>query len=92
MIMEIWIQIFAAVFEAVLIYYWVRAFSKDKINKWCWIVLEVTLLSGWILISLIFVKNPLLLISFTAVGCLIMFRIYHVSWKTNLVATLVFVR
>lgn len=90
MIMEIWIQIFAAVFEAVLIYYWVRAFSKDKINKWCWIVLEVTLLSGWILISLIFVKNPLLLISFTAVGCLIMFRIYHVLWKTNLVATLVF--
>ena len=75
MIMEIWIQIFAAVFEAVLIYYWVRAFSKDKESKRRWSVLELTLLSGWILISLVFVKNPLLLISFTAVGCLIMFRL-----------------
>lgn len=90
MIMEIWIQIFAAVFEAVLIYYWVRAFSKDKKNKWCWIVLEVTLLSGWILISLVFVKNPLLLISFTALGCLLLFFIYHVPVKISLVATLVF--
>lgn len=90
MMREIWVQLFAAVFEAVLIYYWVRAFSKDKKSKRRWIVLEVILLSGWILTSLVFVKNPLLLISFTAVGCLIMFWIYHVSWKINLVATLVF--
>lgn len=87
---EIWVQIFAAVFEAVLIYYWVRAFSKDKKSKRRWIVLEVTLLSGWILISLVFVKNPLLLISFTAVACLLMFRVYHVPVKISLVATLVF--
>lgn len=87
---EIWVQIFAAVFEAVLIYYWVRAFSKDKKSKRRWIVLEVTLLSGWILISLVFVKNPLLLISFTAVACLLMFRVYHAPVKISLVATLVF--
>ncbi len=30
---EIWVQAFAAVFEAVLIYYWVRAFSKTKRTK-----------------------------------------------------------
>lgn len=87
---EIWVQIFAAVFEAVLIYYWVRAFSKDKKSKRRWIVLEVTLLSRWILISLVFVTNPLLLISFTAAACLVMFRAYRVPWKVNFVATLVF--
>ena len=87
---ELWVQIFAAVFEAVLIYYWVRAFSKDKKSKRRWIVLEVTLLSRWILISLVFVTNPLLLISFTAAACLVMFRAYRVPWKVNLVATLVF--
>ncbi|ALU15633.1 hypothetical protein ACH52_2881 [Eubacterium limosum] len=42
---EIWVQIFAAVFEAVLIYYWVRAFSREKKIKRRWIVLEVTLVS-----------------------------------------------
>lgn len=87
---EIWVQIFAAVFEAVLIYYWVRAFSREKKIKRRWIVLEVTLVSLWILISLVFVKNPLLLISFTAAACLLMFRVYHVPVKISLVATLVF--
>lgn len=87
---EMWVQVFAAVFEAVLIYYWVRAFSKDKKSKRLWSVLEVFLTSAWILISLIFVKNPLLLISFTAVACLLMFFIYHVPIKINLVATLIF--
>lgn len=87
---EIWVQIFAAVFEAVLIYYWVRAFSREKKIKRRWIVLEVTLVSLWILISLVFVKNPLLLISFTAAACLLMFFIYRVPVKISLVATLVF--
>ena len=87
---EIWVQIFAAVFEAVLIYYWVRAFSREKKIKRRWIVLEVTLVSLWVLISLVFVKNPLLLISFTAAACLLMFRVYHVPVKISLVATLVF--
>ncbi|WP_195269236.1 sensor histidine kinase [Eubacterium sp. 1001713B170207_170306_E7] len=87
---EIWVQIFAAVFEAVLIYYWVRAFSREKKIKRRWIVLEVTLVSLWILISLVFVKNPLLLISFTAAACILMFFIYRVPVKISLVATLVF--
>lgn len=87
---EIWVQIFAAVFEAVLIYYWVRAFSREKKIKRRWIVLEVTLVSLWVLISLVFVKNPLLLISFTAAACLLMFFIYRVPVKISLVATLVF--
>ncbi len=87
---EIWVQIFAAVFEAVLIYYWVRAFSREKKIKRRWIVLEVMLVSLWVLISLVFVKNPLLLISFTAAACLLMFRVYHVPVKISLVATLVF--
>ena len=38
---EIWVQAFAAVFEAVLIYYWVRAFSKNKANKRIQIIFEV---------------------------------------------------
>lgn len=87
---EIWVQIFAAVFEAVLIYYWVRAFSREKKIKQRWIVLEVALVSLWILISLVFVKNPLLLISFTAAACLLMFFTYHVPVKISLVAMLVF--
>lgn len=87
---EIWVQIFAAAFEAVLIYYWVRSFSKEKRSRRRWIVLEVVLLSGWILISLVFVTNPLLLISFTAAACLVMFWAYRVSWNVNLVATIVF--
>ncbi len=87
---EIWVQIFAAVFEGVLIYYWVRAFSREKKIKRRWIVLEVTLVSLWILISLVFVKNPLLLISFTAAACILMFFIYRVPVKISLVATLVF--
>lgn len=87
---EIWVQIFAAVFEAVLIYYWVRAFSREKKIKRRWIVLEVMLVSLWVLISLVFVKNPLLLISFTAAACLLMFFIYRVPVKISLVATLVF--
>lgn len=87
---EIWVQIFAAVFEAVLIYYWVRAFSREKKIKQRWIVLEVALVSLWILISLVFVKNPLLLISFTAAACLLMFFTYHVPVKISLVAVLVF--
>ena len=70
---EIWVQAFAAVFEAVLIYYWVRAFSKNKANKRIQIIFEVAGVSVWIFISLVFLKNPLALISFTAIGCIVIF-------------------
>ena len=87
---EIWVQAFAAVFEAVLIYYWVRAFSKNKANKRIQIIFEVAGVSVWIFISLVFLKNPLALISFTAIGCIVIFGIYHVTWKIGFVATLIF--
>ncbi|WP_133967666.1 sensor histidine kinase [Eubacterium limosum] len=87
---EIWVQAFAAVFEAVLIYYWVRAFSKNKANKRIQIIFEVAGVSVWIFMSLVFLKNPLALISFTAIGCIVIFGIYHVPWKIGFVATLIF--
>lgn len=87
---EIWVQAFAAVFEAVLIYYWVRAFSKNKANKRIQIIFEVAGVSVWIFISLVFLKNPLALISFTVIGCIVIFGIYHVPWKIGFVATLIF--
>lgn len=87
---EISVQVFSAIFEAVLIYYWVRAFAKETTVHREIIIAKVVLVSGVVLFSLIYFTNPMALISFTVLSCLFMFYTQRVSWKISLVATLVF--
>ena len=84
------VQAFASIFEGVLIYYWVRAFSREKQVLWFRAALEIILISGWIMVSWTFFTNPMVMISFTALGAMFLFYRYSVSLKKAVLATFVF--
>ncbi|MDO4289265.1 MAG: GHKL domain-containing protein [Eubacterium sp.] len=84
------VQIFASLFEGILIYYWVRAFSKEKKIPLIKGILEIILVSGWILVSWRFFRNPIVMITFTALGCIVLFYVNKVLLKTAVTAAFVF--
>lgn len=87
---KIFVEIFASVFEAVLIYYWIKVFSKtaDK-NKWM-VLIKMVAASCIIWCSFVFFTDPMLRISCTAIACMGMAWLNRITLRISIVITVIF--